>query len=98
MLYVYRYMHLIKYTYMRRIKIKCEMLESINLKESETLPHWLCSTILGKDKMSPLEINNLSPHTTLALLLLAQYSERDMRSPNGCLCACNKLLYRRGTP
>lgn len=91
-------MHLIKYTYMRRIKIKCEMLESINLKGSETLPPWPCSTILGKDKTSPLEINNLSPHTILALLLLAQYSERDMSSPNGCLCACNKLLYRRGTP
>lgn len=61
MLYVYRYMHLIKYTYMRRIKIKCEMLESINLKESETLPHWLCSTILGKDKMSqPVTTHNIS--------------------------------------
>lgn len=101
MLYVYIiniYMHLIKYIYMRRIKIKCEMLESINLKGSETLPHWPCSTILGKDKMSPLQIKELSTHTILALLFLAQYSEGHTSSPNGCLCACSQLLYRRGTP
>lgn len=81
MLCVCRCAYLIKYSYTERIKIKCETLESRNLKESESLTHLPSSTIPGKDRISQLEMSNLSQHRVFKTLPFAQYSERDTSRP-----------------